>query len=136
MEIVGSPKFPGYPFEHMIWSQTPVVSHELTIYAHETAAFRVMKPVGFPKRTKFAHYPYCPQLYIFRGSIQTLRPRFPQLRTPVAGVAREVHYCPTGYALGRWDLHPLGNNIEFHLKELKIPTIWIYLGTIIIVLAD
>jgi len=25
-ETFGSPKFPSYPFEHMPWSQTPVVT--------------------------------------------------------------------------------------------------------------
>jgi len=25
-ETSGSPKFPSYPFEHMLWSKTPVVT--------------------------------------------------------------------------------------------------------------
>jgi len=30
-ETFGAPKFPSYPFEHMPWSQTPVVSSKLAM---------------------------------------------------------------------------------------------------------
>jgi len=36
-------------------------------------------------------YPFGPQLYIFRGSIQSLHPCSIQLRTPVTGSARRLH---------------------------------------------
>jgi len=70
-ETSGSPEFPNYLFDYMTWSQTPVVS--LAAYhfnAVRTAAFRQTKNVGFPLPKQ--GYPYGPQLYNFRGSIQTL----------------------------------------------------------------
>ena len=47
-ETVGSPKFPGYPFELRPRSSTPVVSSILAFRASRTAAFRYNDYVGFP----------------------------------------------------------------------------------------
>ena len=44
-----------------------------------------------------------PRLYLFRGSIQTLRPWSIRLQTSVTGFACGFHYWPAGYALVRWD---------------------------------
>ena len=49
---------------------------------------------------------------------------------PLPGLHVRFTTALLGDALSRWDLHPLGNIIEFHLKERKTPTIWIYLGAI------
>ncbi len=66
--------------------QTPVVTCILAITHTSLLPSDTLQRVGFhpPWRT----YPYGPQLYIFRGSIQSLQPRSIQLRTPVTGSAR------------------------------------------------
>ena len=46
-ETIGSPEFPGYPFENMPWSKTPVVSLNSCHIEFRTAAFRLLKNVGF-----------------------------------------------------------------------------------------
>ena len=79
-ETYGSLKFPDSPHEYMPWSQTPVVSRTLATHGRfrllnvsGTAAFRPLKSVGFPPI--LPELSCCPQLYIFRGSIQSLHPR-------------------------------------------------------------
>jgi hypothetical protein len=108
-ETCGSPKFPDCPREHMTWSQTPVETRMLAtpglfslLNASGSAAFRPLNGVGFCRR-KSDGLSFSPRLYPFRGSIQTLHPRLPQLRTSVAGFARAVGFRPVGYTLVGWD---------------------------------
>jgi hypothetical protein len=66
-ETNGSPKFPGYPFEYMPRSSTPVVSSALAL-AHSglLPSTRMTVSAFSPKKRVIIQ---CPQLYKFRGSI-------------------------------------------------------------------
>ncbi len=46
-ETIGSPEFPGYPYKHMTWSQTPVVTLNTFHNVFRSTAFQKMHPVGF-----------------------------------------------------------------------------------------
>jgi hypothetical protein len=90
-EINGSPKFPGYPFEHMLRTKTPVVFCPLTIARPELLPSAV--------RIASALIPYKKQNYSdihndidFGVQSHSLYSCFLWLRTPVAGFARKVHY--------------------------------------------
>jgi hypothetical protein len=47
-ETIGSPTFPGYPHEHMLWSQTPVVSCTLALSPSGLLPSVPLHAVGFP----------------------------------------------------------------------------------------
>ena len=83
-ETAGSPKFPGYPHDYMLWPQTPVVSsvHRLLAYP-ELLPSACVQCVGFP--SGFPKVIHQPPLARFRGSIHSLQPRSIRLRTPVTG---------------------------------------------------
>ena len=66
-EIVGSPKFPSYPFEHMPRSQTPVVSRALALTHTELLPSVTQRTSAFPPYRR--RYPFVHNIQIFRGSI-------------------------------------------------------------------
>jgi len=90
-ETDGSLRFPDYPFKRMPRSKTPVVSLMLAISHPGLLPSGHCKPSAFPSGCPEV-YPIRPQLYPFRGSIQSLRSCLPRLQTPVAGFA-----CGVGY---------------------------------------
>ena len=47
-ETIGSPTFPGSPHEHMLWSQTPVVSCTLALAPSGLLPSVPLHAVGFP----------------------------------------------------------------------------------------
>lgn len=69
-ETIGSPKFPGYPCDDMPWSQTPVVSWTLALSHPGLLPSSSSTLSAFPLKTALRVME--PQLYIFRGSIQSL----------------------------------------------------------------
>jgi hypothetical protein len=88
-ETSGSPKFPGYLFEHMPWSKTPVVSCVLALM------YSRLLPSASSKRRLSSgslDLSFCPRLYIFRGSIQSLHPCSAWFRTPLARLTRRLCY--------------------------------------------
>ena len=88
-ETSGSPKFPGYPFEYMPWSKTPVVSCVLAL------TYSRLLPSTSSKRrlwSDFLDLSFRPRLYIFRGSIQSLHPCSAWFRTPLARLTRRLCY--------------------------------------------
>ena len=84
----GSPQFPSYPFENMAWSQTPVVTFTLATAHTSLLPSAKFKASAFIPSSGI--YPYGPQLYIFRGSIQSLPSQSIRLRTSVTGFARGI----------------------------------------------
>lgn len=66
-ETDGSPKFPGYPFELMPCSSTPVVSSALAFSHSGLLPSATMTTSAFP--LFLLAVIHCPQLYNFRGSI-------------------------------------------------------------------
>jgi len=121
-EAIGSPKFPGYPFERMPRSSTPVVSCTLAL-AHPGLLPSVkMKTSAFTSKKNLTLI-QCPQLYKFRGSIT--RPVF---LLPLASDSR-YRACPQVSLLPCWIsirqvglvrlslTHPLGNTSQFHPCE-------------------
>ena len=66
-ETSGSPKFPGYPFELVPCSSTPVVSFALALSHSGLLPSATMNTSAFP--LVLLTVIYCPQLYKFRGSI-------------------------------------------------------------------
>lgn len=145
-ETDGSPKFPDYPFRYMTWSQTPVVSWMLTLcgiwftfplfIAFRTDAFQRIKAVGFHPDTACRDYPNDHDYTFFGAQYRPYILDPTQLRTSITGFARESHYCPVGYTLGRWDF-PVStcgdrsthwvmlSNFIPPLTVAEIPTIWI-----------
>jgi hypothetical protein len=92
-ETSGSPKFPGYPFEYMPCSKTPVVSCVLAL------TYSKLLPSASSMRRLLSDaldLSFRPQLYIFRGSIQSLHPCSAWFRTPLARLTRRLCYCPDG----------------------------------------
>ena len=89
-EPIDSPQFPSYPFENMPWSKTPVVTHRLAITPVSLLPSVTLECVGFPP-CNCRIYPYGPQLYIFRGSVQSLQSCSIQLQTSVSGFACGFH---------------------------------------------
>lgn len=81
-ETDGSLKFPDYPFKRMPWSKTPVVSLMLAISHPGLLPSGNCKPSAFPSGCPEV-YPIRPQLYPFRGSIQSLRSCRPQKTTMI-----------------------------------------------------
>ena len=66
-ETDGSPEFPDYPCEYMIWSQTPVVTLNTFHNVFRSVAFQSLQTVGF-------HFPYYGSLsndhnYTFFGAL-------------------------------------------------------------------
>ncbi len=81
-ETFGSPKFPGYPFEYMPRSSTPVVSLILAFSYPGLLPSVKMRTSAFPALKKTSGgYPWCfltcPRLYKFRGSITRPTSLFP-----------------------------------------------------------
>jgi hypothetical protein len=64
-ETIGSPKFPGYPFELMPCSSTPVVSSALALARFGLLPSATMTTSAFP--LFLLTVIHCPQLYNFRG---------------------------------------------------------------------
>jgi hypothetical protein len=92
-ETKGSPKFPSSPCERMPCSQTPVVPCVPRLSVRRIAAFRSLHDVGFPSVEVILPV----HNYTHFGALSHgLRSRFLRLRTPIAGVARGVHYSPAG----------------------------------------
>jgi hypothetical protein len=93
-ETDGSPKFPGYPFELMPCSSTPVVSSALAL------AYSGLLPSATMTTSAFPLLPlaviHCPQLYNFRGSITR-----PALSLPLASDSR-YRADPQGSLLTCW----------------------------------
>jgi hypothetical protein len=88
-ETSGSPKFPGYLFGHMPWPKTPVVSCVLAL------TYSRLLPSAASRRRLLSDrldLSFCPQLYMFRGSIQSLHPCFAWFRTPLARLTRRLCY--------------------------------------------
>ena len=106
-ETIGSPKFPGYPFERMPRSSTPVVSSILALsysgllpsVKMKTSAFTSKKTDTYPCETLFRR----PQLYKFRGSITR-----PALSLPLASDAC-YQVCPQSSLPACWlDFNRMG----------------------------
>ena len=93
----------------MTWSQTPVVSYLLAFVLLWVAPYSHLRLMPSTKSRVSAFYAvtaYYPNDhdYTFFGALY--RPcilDLTQLRTSITGFAREPHYCPVGYTLGRWD---------------------------------
>jgi hypothetical protein len=94
-ETGGSPKFPSSPYRCMPRSQTPVVSWTLAMSRPGLLPSGHWKPSAFPSnppRDILADHDYT----YFGAPSRGLPPRFLQLRTPIAGLARGVHYRLAG----------------------------------------
>jgi len=84
----------------MPWSKTPVVSIVLAISNSGLLPSTAWKVSAF---SCCQDYPYGPQLYIFRGSIQSLQSCSIRLQTSVTGFAYGFRCWYAGYTLIRWD---------------------------------
>ena len=126
-------EFPSYPCEQMLWSKTPVESLNTHHSAFRTAAFQHNETVGFTSKPSEG-YPFGPQRYIFRSSIQSLHTCF----RPASDSRCRV--CPRTSLLAWWltfgqmgiepfSPHPLGNNNQFRSACAELPRFRIYLGT-------
>ncbi len=99
-ETFGSPKFPGYPFEYMPRSSTPVVSLILAFSYPGLLPSVKMRTSAFPALKKTSGgYPWCfltcPRLYKFRGcrveAAVTCRPPHRALREQFAHKVPRFH---------------------------------------------
>ena len=90
-EIGGSPKFPSYPWRYMPRSQTPVESRRLAKASPGLLPSGDKKPSAFPS-APHEGYPGVHDHKDFGAPSRGLYPRSFQLRTPITGCARGIHY--------------------------------------------
>lgn len=119
-ETFGSPEFPGYPYEQMTRSQTPVVTLNTCLSAFRSAAFQKIQSVGFRllslKRDQV--YPMTTTLH-FSG-LNTDPPfSFHLASDPRRRVCPQVSLLPCRLdfrqvGLAPFCTHPLGNINQFH----------------------
>jgi hypothetical protein len=95
-ETSGSPKFPGYPFDYMPRSSTPVVSSTLALACSGLLPSAPMTASAFPPEKKTGGYPIVHDYTNFEAQSRGLHSRSPWPRTAVTGFARRVRYCPVG----------------------------------------
>jgi hypothetical protein len=94
-ETEGSPKFPSYPCRDMPRSQTPVGSHLLANAHLGLLPSSAKKLSAFPS-ISVEGYPIAHHHNYFGALSHGLSPRSFQLRTPIAGFARGIHYRLVG----------------------------------------
>jgi hypothetical protein len=90
-ETGGSPKFPSYPWRYMPRSQTPVESRRLAKASLGLLPSGAKKPSAFPS-ARPEGYPGVHDRKDFGAPSRGLYPRSFQLRTPITGCARGIHY--------------------------------------------
>jgi len=99
METGGSPEFPGYPFEHMPRSQTPVVSRPLAL-----------APTGLLPSTGWTSsalgpltqtYPLTTTIHFSEFNVAACALAFPLLRTPPLDGRPSVRLSTCWLSLGR-----------------------------------
>ena len=91
-ETTGSPKFPGYPFELMPCSSTPVVSSVLALSHSGLLPSATMNTSAFPPKSTVIIHDYTN----FGAQLHGLFSCSRWLRTPVTGLTRSVRYRPVG----------------------------------------
>jgi len=100
-ETTGSPKFPGYPFEFMPCSSTPVVSSALALAHSGLLPSASLTASAFPPQHNWrlsSRNIVSPvhDYTNFEAQSHGLFSCSPWLRTPVSGLTRKVRYCPAG----------------------------------------
>ena len=126
-ETGGPPEFPGYPFEHMPRSQTPVVSHPLALARTGLLPSNRWRPSAFGLVAQ--PYPVTTIIHFSEFNNAACALAFPLFRTPPLSDRTSVRLSTGWLGLGRVGFFTHWVTSTIFKGVTPIPSSRVYLGT-------